>query len=282
MPSSITSKLTMNALYTNFGVPRRLLVGAAAGSLALLGGCKYSDLLKASTPDVLTPGALSTAAGAGVLRLGAIQDFYIAFAGRVDSYAVVTGNLADEIRSTDTFDDRILPDRRQMNDNLPGMTTPYLNLHKARTGATRAIVAINTTAPATPKFLIGEQYVDRAFTETFLGEMYCSGVPFSGDDGATPGVPLTTAQMFTVSAASFDSALALADTSTRVKYAAQIGKARALLNNAQFAAAAAAVAGVPTTFKFLAYYSLTTTENGIYNATAAAGSRYGVSDKEGG
>ncbi len=282
MTSSFTSKHIMIALHSRSVVPRRLIAGAATASLVALGGCKTADILKARTPDVLTPGSLSTAAGASVLRLGAIQNFYIAFAGNTDSYAVVTGNLGDEIRSTDTFDDRILPDRRQMNDNLPSMTTPYLTLHKARTGATRAIVALNATAPTTPKFLVGEQYVDRGFAETFLGEMYCSGVPFSGDDGATPGLPLTTAQMFTASAASFDSALTLADTSTRVKYAAQIGKARALLDNGQYAAAATAVAGVPTAFKFLAYYSLTTTENGVYNATAAAGSRYGVSDKEGG
>ena len=281
MTSSFTSKQNMIALQLRSSLARRLAAGAAAASLVMLGGCKSDEILKARTPDVLTPGSLSTSAGANTLRLGAIQNLYNAFAGSVDSYAVVTGNLGDEIRSTDTFDDRILPDRRQMNDNLPSMTTPYLNLHKARTAATRAIVALTATLPL-PKFNNGEQYVDRGFAEDFLGEMYCSGVPFSGDDGNTPGTPLTTAQIFTISAASFDSALALADTSTRVKYAAQIGKARALLNNGQYAAAAAAVSGVPTTFKFLAYYSLTTSENGIYNATAAAGSRYGVSDKEGG
>ena len=282
--NSTKSSATMTVTRSRSVVSRRLKAGVTALALCSVAGCKTSDLLQVNNPDILPPGGLLTSTGSDVLRSGATQLFYTAYAGSVDSYAVITGNMADEIIATDTFDDRNLPNRRSMNDNLPAMLSPYLALHKARTNATTAITTLQTKLPNGPKFNVGEMYAFRGMTEDFFGELYCSGVPFSTDDGVTQvyGQPLTTAQMFTTATASFDSALALADTSTIVRYFASVGKGRALLNNGQYAAAATAVAGVPTTFKRLAYYSLTTTENGIYNATAAAGSRYGIGKFEGG
>ena len=150
---------------------------------------------------------------------------------------------------------------------------------KLGSGANYAIKVIKQVAP-TPKFNIGELYLYRGFTEDFLGEMYCSGVPFSEADGdnIVYGKPETTAQTFSRSAASFDTALANADTSKRILYAAQIGKARALLNNGQFAAAGAAVAGVPTTFRLNSDHCVGSgcTENGIWGAAVAASSRYSL------
>ena len=62
-----------------------------------------------------------------------------------------------------------------------------------------------------------------------------------------------------------------------------IGKGRALLNQGQFAAAATAVAAVPTTYKYTLYHSVATArqQNGIYNATFVNGSRYTVGTSEG-
>ena len=129
------------------------------------------------------------------------------------------------------------------------MEAVYRSMQRARTGAARAAGILATTAP-TPTFNRGEMYMVLAYTELFFGEGWCSGVPFSSEDGTTTtfGKPMKTDEMWTLASAHFDSALALADTSKRVKFGSQIGKARALMNLGKFTEAAAAVAGVPTNF----------------------------------
>src|SRR5581483_8982527 len=96
----------------------------------------------------------------------------------------------------------------------------------------------------------GELYMLRGYTEVFFAEGWCSGVAFSSEDGVTTtyGEPLTTEQILTAAVATFDTALSLADTSKRVRYGAEIGRARALLNLGKFADAATAVADVPQSY----------------------------------
>lgn len=278
MPNNSSTSFTelMTGLRSRFAPSRRLL-SVATLSLAVFAGCNTEDILAVSDPDILNPDGLATATGATPLRYGVIRDFVIAFDGSTDSFASMSGNMADELRASDTFAGRILPNARASDDNLAELTDIYLKLHKARTEATTAIKVLKAVAP-TPKFNIGELYMYRAFTEDFFGEFYCSGVPFSELDGSTVvlGTQLTTAQVFARSTASFDSALANADTSKRVQYGAAVGKGRALLNQGQFAAAAAAVAGVPTSFRLLSdhCYGSGCNENGLYNAAVAPNSRY--------
>jgi tetratricopeptide (TPR) repeat protein len=81
-----------------------------------------------------------------------------------------------------------------------------------------------------------------------LAENFCSGVPLSrvASDGTFQyGEPLPTAQVYDRAIALFDSAMATAPNSARVMNAAQIGKARALLDKGDFSAAAAVAAQVP-------------------------------------
>lgn len=282
--SSPLSSGNMIAKQPRFVFPRRLVAGAAALSLIMLGGCKNDSILAVTDPDILNPGDIEVGAGATPLRYGAIRDFVFAFDGTTDSFAVATGNLADELRASDTFDGRLLPNRRSMNDNLPEMTSVYTQIHKARSTINNAIKVLKVVAP-TPKFNIGEMYMYRGYTEDFFGEMYCSGVPFSSTDGVTTvlGTPETTVQVYNRAAASFDTALANADTSKKVLYAATVGKARVLVNLGQFAAAAALVTNVPTTFKLNSDHCLGSgcNENGIYNAAVAASSRYTAVTNEG-
>jgi hypothetical protein len=111
-------------------------------------------------------------------------------------------------------------------------------------------------------------------------------VPFSGQkDGVTFfGDPQTTAQIYTRALASFDSALAASGTSANVQNLARIGRGRVLLNQGQFAQAATAVAGVPTSFKYLTAHSTSSgrQENGVWNALSIANSRYAIVNREGG
>jgi hypothetical protein len=259
-------------------------VAAAMLATGFLGACSVDTLLDVTDPDVLNVGDFNSAAGANPLRFGVIGDFGVAFSGTQDGFVVMTGNMADEIYSVDTFDDRLLPNARRTNENLPALDGTYRNLHRARSGASRTIGILEEFAP-TPAANIGEVYALRGFTEVFFAEMYCSGVPFSEEDGVTNtfGQPQTSAQILTRAVASFDEAIAKTGTDPRSNMA-KIGKARALLNQGQFAAAAAAVSGVPTSYKYEILHSAATGRqtNGIWTALSPNASRYAVRNNEGG
>jgi hypothetical protein len=104
-----------------------------------------------------------------------------------------------------------------------------------------------------------------------FGENYCSGVPFSEFDengNLVYGDPLSTAQIFQRAVAVFDSALAIAEAGTTTHDLASVGKARALLNLSRdnAAAAATAVAEVPTSFVYNIEHSENTSgeNNGVF------------------
>lgn len=261
-------------------------VGALATAVALASCSK--DILTVATPDVLSASVLNSSLGATTMRNGAYQDFVVAFSGSIDGYLVSTENMGDAIKTVDTFADRYFTNERRQNENMRGAAvTMYNAMHLARTGLTTSIVAWARVKPATAaaKDSLAEMYAVRGFMEDFFAEAYCSGVPFSSvaaDGSFVYGQPLTTTQMLTTAAASFDSATTLS-TGTNPKYLAAIGKGRALLNQGQFAAAATAVAAVPTTYKYTLYHSVATArqQNGIYNAAFVNGSRYTVGTSEG-
>ncbi|HEX7023599.1 MAG TPA: RagB/SusD family nutrient uptake outer membrane protein, partial [Gemmatimonadales bacterium] len=118
---------------------------------------------------------------------------------------------------------------------------------------------------------IGEAYDLEGTIYNYLGEHYCSGVPIStaADDGTlTFGEPLTTVQLFEEAVKRFDSALVYHGpaSNTTITNFAKVGKGRALLNLGQYAAAAAAVAGVPTTFTYNTTHTtaLGRQQNGVF------------------
>jgi len=272
-----------------FSVARRATrpVGAIAAAITLA-GCT-TDILNVGTPDVLSGSALGGSLGATTLRNGAIQDFAVGFSGTIDGFVVSTGNMADEIQTSDTFADRYFTDGRRQNEVLGGATTTmYTGLHRARAGMTSAILAWKAAkqnpVPAVNDSL-SELYAIRGFTEDFFAEAYCSGVPFSAvlpDGGFEFGEPLTTAQMLARAGSSLDTAIALATGASQRSLAA-IGKGRVLLNLGQYAQADAAVRDVPTSFKYNIFHSVATgrQQNGVFNATFQAGSRYTVGTREG-
>ncbi len=271
-----------------YSVARRLAKPAGALAAAIAVTSCSSDILNVTNPDVLNYGEYNSLVGATPLRNGVVQDFAIVFSGNGDGFVVSTGNMADEIQAADTFDDRLFPNQRTMTTTLPAMDTYYLQMHRARAGATRTIAVWQKFKP-TQKDTIAELYAMRGFTEDFFAEGWCSGVPFSEEDGSTItfGQPQTTTQILNRSVASFDTALTNAvgtnAYATSVKNIAAIGKARALLNLGQYAAAAAAVAAVPTAYQYKVYHSAATSrqQNGIFNSASPAGSRYTVGTLEG-
>lgn len=263
--------------------PRRLLAPAGALAAGLAVGACSTDTLEVSNPDVINADAVTNAAGATAVRNGALRDFAVVYSGTQDGFIVATGNLADEINATDTFFDRLLPNERSIPNNLPVQDTYYTNLHRARTGAARAIRLWTQLKPAA-KDSLSELYSLRGFTETFFGEAYCAGVPFSDEqDGQIAyGEPLTTPQLFQRSVATFDSALANA-TAANLQQLAAVGRGRALLNLGQFAEAARAVAAVPTTFRYQVFHSAATGAqfNGVWSGLSVPSARYMAATNEG-
>jgi starch-binding outer membrane protein, SusD/RagB family len=267
--------------------PRRVAFAGAAALVAIaLGACKSSEILNVQQPDILSPAVFNTPTGTDPLRFGVISDFTLGFDGNTDSYTTMSGDMADEIVATDTFAERLSINQLTPFEVNSSVSNVYGNLQQAHLGATKAATVLGTAQP-TQKWQRGEMYMLRGFTEIFFGEGFCSGTPFSTADdqgNITYGTPNTTADLFNRAVASFDSALALADTSQRVKYGSQIGRARALLNLGRFADAATAATGIPRTFQLLTYHSTATSreENGMWNAAANGSSRYSVITKEGG
>jgi len=255
---------------------------AALALAAAAAGCKNDSLIKVTDPDILNPGDYTTPAGATPLRVGVLSDFASAFDGGTDSFITITGNLADELLASDTFDGRLTINARKSVEVNTEMEAVYRVMQRTRTGAARAAAILATSAP-TPLANRGELYMVLAYSEMFLGEGWCSGVPFSSEDGTatTYGQPMTTDAMFTLAAAHFDSALALAETNARVLNGSKIGKARALLNLGKFTEAAAAVAGVPTTFILTTSHSANSSTNGAWSATTSGASRYRLMTSEG-
>ena len=131
-----------------FNSARRVIrpVGAMAAVLAVA-GCS-SDLLSVPTPDVIAEAAIGGSLGVTTLRNGAMQDFIVSYSGTQDGFVVVSGNLGDELNTTDTFADRYNTDGRNTSEVLGGaVQTPYVQLQRARASLASAIEKWVVTKP---------------------------------------------------------------------------------------------------------------------------------------
>jgi hypothetical protein len=123
------------------------------------------------------------------------------------------------------------------------------------------------------------------FVENLAGEHFCNGIPFSDvvNGEFIYGGPITVDSAFTRASAWADSALLYVegDAGGQVTNMARIVKARALLNRGQFAAAAVAVAAVPTDYEYLVTHSANTVVNELWSINVGQ-KRYVVADVDGG
>ncbi|HEX5435923.1 MAG TPA: RagB/SusD family nutrient uptake outer membrane protein, partial [Gemmatimonadaceae bacterium] len=96
------------------------------------------------------------------------------------------------------------------------------------------------------------------------------------------GSPMTTAEMFQRAVAKFDTAMTVPGITAEFTNLAKVGKGRALLDLGQYAAAAAAVSGVPDNFAYLIQSSANTTReaNGVWWFQYVI-ARLGLSNSEG-
>jgi hypothetical protein len=249
-----------------------------------LAGC--TDIVTVENPNAIDPGKLSDANGAAALRAGAIGDFAFAVdgdGGGTEGQTLVSGLLSDEYRNSDTFGTRQEVDQRAIQPANVTLTGVFRLIHRARLAAERAARAVATTAPdslADPR--IAEMWNLAGYAYVIIGENYCSGVPFPAE-GETSAPPIATSEIFNQAIVRFDRAIAnFGGDNTRL-WTALVGKARALLDLNQPAAAAALLGPVSDNFTYEIEHSGASTreQNGTYEFNAIA-KRWSMSDLEGG
>lgn len=281
-------------LMTRLAGGRGLAVLAAAAGAALAACSAQDKLLGATDPDLVDPSSIKSFEGAEGARLGALERWKLTTGGNNNNGSESTwlfgGLLADEWATSSTFVQNDEADERAIKLNNSTVTNEFRNLNRVRTAANQAIPAVQQyrTTDAQLKQKVAELYLARAFAEMQLASDFCNGIPLSNSATATSvdsiqfGQPLPVADVFTTAVATADSGLAALGTGTdaesqRVGNALKVTKARALLGNAQYAAAAAAVAGIPTSFTYQHTYAASSGANAIWGQ-AASGRRYLVGD----
>jgi hypothetical protein len=259
------------------------LLALCAGGLLL--GC--SDVLDVEDPDNIPPETLDSPSGAVTLYNGAIGDYAVAVDGEnstVEGQILVSELMTDLWMNSETFPTRQEIDRRRMDVRNVTLLDVFRNLNRARVSAERAATALETFSPdgaADPR--IPEMRSLSGYTYIHAGENYCSGVPFSTTEpDITFGEPLTTSQIFDSAVVRFSLALAAPGVTPEVASLAAVGRGRALIDQARFPEAAAAVAAVPTDFRFVSEHSLNTErqENAIYRLNVDA-ERWSVANLDG-
>ena len=253
--------------------------------------CKADSLLKTDNPDVIDPAALNNAQGAVALYNGAIGDFAVAADGSgTDGPGLVEAGawFTDEARFGGTPPEVKQMDLRAVREEAAAWQQMYLDMHHAREGAEKAAKALATFSTGGAKDpRVGEMYALSALVYVLFGEDYCSGVPFSTTDPSlTYGQPLSTTQIFTAAIAKLDLAKQNEGSDATVTSLEAVLRGRALLNLAKtpadYAAAAAVVANVPTSFVYQFYHgSSTARQNNFMYTDIFNGDRLSTSDTEG-
>lgn len=252
----------------------------SAGLLLLaVAGC--SGVLDVETPDIARPEQLTTPAGLAALRAGAYGDFSKAFGGDAtpndaqEGQILATGLFTDEFKKTGTDPQRIAYDARRPDPAGVGakLGTFFANLHRARQAAEATAASYTASAAPNASEVVSEMMSLAGFVYVFLAEDFCSGVPVSTLSAAGDieyGAPLTTEQLLQRAVERFDEAIAQAQTAAKpdLESLARVGKGRALLGLAKYSEAAAAVATVPSTFRFEIKHATTgrNTQNAVFYA----------------
>lgn len=269
----------------------RLTLVAAVLVLPLTGCTSLiDDLVGVKLRDQILPTALETAEGAKAIYNGAMNNMSIGFSGDnggAEGIAMIGGMMADEWFHSGTFSTRESYDRRGEDVFNGTVGATYRNLHNARQAAIRAHAALSLLPTASTDSRVAEMKAIEGFVYILGAETFCNGAPFTDLVGSTAtegtGTPITNAEAFNRAITRLDAALAGAPgTNNNINNLARVLKARALMNlgKTRFNEAAALVASVPTTYKYLAYHSASGNRNGIF-VFNTQNERFSLSHKEG-
>lgn len=253
----------------NTALPRvRRMTGRTVGRglLALLlvtgAACSTDKILKVDRPDIIDPSGLNNANGVSALYAGVIGDFSSTNASTLGVIGL-SGLMSDEIRFGATPPEIRQADQRAAPESNTLLGAMYRQVQQLRGQADRAAAALKVINATDPR--IGEMEAMSGYAHIVLGEMFCSGVPLG-----TPGEhakPQTTVEVLTAGVGKLTSAITNAGSNARARDFASVLRGRALLDLGQFAQAATAVAGVPTSFSYTTLHSMSTAlqQNGFAN-----------------
>lgn len=229
----------------------RLVAAAATLALATLaGGCGDIFSLKQENPSQLTADAVYTPANAQLMVNGAIADFECAFTRYVVGSAILGDELADAFQNTELYDldRRTIRPTSSYAGGCGGGQNPgvYTSLSTARGTADVAYEKLEgwTDAQVPNRTrLLGQAALYAAFSLVLMGEGMCSAA-------INVGPEMTPAQLYAEAITRFDKAITSATGANDVTTLnlAKLGKARALLNSGNAAAAATEVAAIPANF----------------------------------
>jgi starch-binding outer membrane protein, SusD/RagB family len=267
------------------GRPRSWRAVLLSAALALGVAACGDTLLQVETPDIIDPGDVQSAAGANAVRVGALARFVQATTG-TESLILLGGLMADEWVNGDTFIDRQQLDRRSVTPDNAFLTTASRNLHRARLSAEQSVALMSRWMPDAPRWQVAEMYFVQAYLVNLAAEHYCDGLVFSTivDGVETYGSPMTTQSAFQQALAHADAGLALitgtSASDLRVRNALAVLRGRILMNLNRPTDAAAAVAAVPSAFRYQNLHSAGTYDNAVWTWNNNA-RRYSVSNLEG-
>jgi hypothetical protein len=272
-------------------------ITAALVSTMAVVACNQDKLLTAPTPDVVLPGDITSRAALPSAFASAVGDFQLAYAGGYggqlplldynEGLAQITALLTDEMLDAETYNTRIEVDRRATTDINSTTLQTFQVVQQARATADLVASRYRDLDPENPQG--AEVQALAAFTYVMIAESYCNGVPTSRvlPDGTFQyGAPQTGKQLLETAVAKFDSAITVAvaagSDASQALNLARIGKGRALLDLGDYAAAATAVASVPSSFVYQIQHSETTgRQNNAFFAFNYIEARFTISDKEG-
>jgi len=254
---------------------RIALIGVAALFGAGLGACAPQQVTGNATlpPNVPDPHALENRAGAVAAYYGTLAVFAQTFGGAGGlggSVVLTTGLLSDELQDGGigepigattggtALDSRALPEIQDLASDNGLYTYTYAQVQRVRGQAEEARGLLAQYGGDSLRALRGHVDALEGYAETFLADLFCSGIPLStvdyaGDYTLRPGS--STQDVYQHAVTLFDSAVALAGDSARILNLARVGLARALLALGQYAQAGQAVAAVPDGFAYAATYS---------------------------
>ncbi len=225
----------------------------AAGAillLAILAGCGDVLSLKQENTNQVTADAAYTPANARLIVNGAIADFECAYTRYVLGSALLGDELINAFANSNSYeyDNRNL---RPVSPYAGGCNTVqnpgiYTALSTARGTADAAFDHLNgwTDEQVSNRTkLMGQAAAYAGYSLVLLGEGFCTAA-------VNLSAEMTPAQLYTEAVQRFDKAIAAATTAsdqTTLNFA-RLGKARALLNSGNAAAAATEVAAIPANF----------------------------------
>ena len=251
----------------------------AAGALLMAGALTGCDkLLEAEAPQLIEEATLQQPVNAPTIVAGVVANFECAFA----SYIATMGLISDEFRDSQANAATWELDRRTNQPtgglyatNGCGGFSGYTPLSTARfvaDDATRLLEDWTDEEVPNRANLLARSYAFAGYSLVLLGEAFCSAAIDVGPE-------MTPAQLFAEAEERFTMVLSTVTAGSSasndsLRNLALVGRARARINQAKYAEAAADAALVPNNFTFNARYSAASgrAENRVHRLNNISGS----------